>query len=513
MKRLCKRITALLLALAMSMSLLCTGVWATEVEDVTEDSSAQTVAEEVTEDSSAAADTEDISTDTPAPADTEDTSTDIPASEDTGDTSTDTPASADAESSAPAVEEEVETSQEPSEETEVPAEEVPASASIEGLEETPALSEIDEEPLNQQTVEGTTGALTWTLDSETGVLTISGKGNMPSYEEEYAPWTPYYAYITSIKIKSGVTSIGKWAFFLCTEVTSVSIPKGVTSIDEFAFFYCTNLEKVTLPSTLKTINAAAFLQCPKLLSLTVPSSVTMMDTCAYGYNYVEDETTGESSIVAQSGTKIIGTYGSTAHKYAKANEITFQTNGLATPKSLKCSNTAKGVKVSWGKVSGATSYTLYRGKTKVRTVTATSYTDTKANKNGTKYTYKVVANRKSSDTNNKTVSSSNSSNCTYYYLSGVSCTKLKQYSKRKIWVYWKKNTKGSGYDVRVSTSSKFTDSTTWYGTISGAKKTNAVTTKTFKKGKTYYVQVRSYKKVSGKYYYSKWSGSKKIKIK
>lgn len=44
-------------------------------------------------------------------------------------------------------------------------------------------------------------------------------------------------------------------------------------------------------------------------------------------------------------------------------------------------------------------------------------------------------------------------------------------------------------------------------------KTTSYTIKKLKKKKTYYVRIRTYKKVSGKTYYSEWSSVKKVKIK
>ena len=68
----------------------------------------------------------------------------------------------------------------------------------------------------------------------------------------------------------------------------------------------------------------------------------------------------------------------------------------------------------------------------------------------------------------------------------------------------------TGYQVRVSTSSKFTSSK--YVKVKGIKKTSA-TVKKLKKKKTYYVQYRTYKTVGSATYYSKWSKTKKVKTK
>lgn len=47
--------------------------------------------------------------------------------------------------------------------------------------------------------------------------------------------------------------------------------------------------------------------------------------------------------------------------------------------------------------------------------------------------------------------------------------------------------------------------------IAGSSKTS-VKVSNIKGGKTYYVQVRTYKKIGGGYYYSTWSKAKAVKV-
>lgn len=82
---------------------------------------------------------------------------------------------------------------------------------------------------------------------------------------------------------------------------------------------------------------------------------------------------------------------------------------------------------------------------------------------------------------------------------------------KKIVVKWKKNTAGNGYQIQYSTSKKFAKGNKTK-TIS-KNKTTSYTIKKLKKKKTYYVRIRTYKKVSEKTYYSEWSSVKKVKIK
>ncbi|MBR1532118.1 MAG: leucine-rich repeat protein, partial [Eubacterium sp.] len=70
--------------------------------------------------------------------------------------------------------------------------------------------------------------VTWSFNSSTGKLTISGTGDMYDYVWNYDDgWadSPFYQnyVITNIVINSGVTSIGSYAFYGCESLTSITI--------------------------------------------------------------------------------------------------------------------------------------------------------------------------------------------------------------------------------------------------------------------------------------------------
>ena len=67
--------------------------------------------------------------------------------------------------------------------------------------------------------------------------------------------------------------------------------------------------------------------------------------------------------------------------------------------------------------------------------------------------------------------------------------------------------KATGYQVNYKTGSKQKTVTI------KSNKTLSTVLKSLKKGATYSVKVRGYKKVAGVTYYSKWSAVKKVKIK
>ena len=68
-----------------------------------------------------------------------------------------------------------------------------------------------------------------------------------------------------------VTSIGKDAFYDCTNLTSITIPNGATSIGDRAFFGCTGLTSITFPNSVASLGDSAFSGCSGLTSIKVAS--------------------------------------------------------------------------------------------------------------------------------------------------------------------------------------------------------------------------------------------------
>ena len=116
-----------------------------------------------------------------------------------------------------------------------------------------------------------------------GMLTISGTGAMTDCDSfgDPAPWKICRQYIKSAVIGSGVTSIGKYAFYCCEALTSVTIPDTVTVIGDDAFRGCNRLSGMTIPDTVTGIGSYAFYNCSSLPSVTIPDGVTTISESAF----------------------------------------------------------------------------------------------------------------------------------------------------------------------------------------------------------------------------------------
>ena len=239
--KLTKKLTVLLLVLAMALSCLPMAAFATELEEPnqTETVSAETIPEEVVEEESAL-----------SPVETE-----------------------------PVI---VET--EPATETAEPIVEETEPVVME------TLSAVQDEAMNAE--EGNTEPtivnsgvcgdnLTWTLDSE-GVLVISGEGDMTDYYSSSTsqPWAS--CLITKVIFEPGITKIGDSAFYNYSSVTEVSIPDTVTHIGSRAFRN-PRIVDLYLPDSVVTMDRYAFDNCIKLETLRLPRKITELGESIFQY--------------------------------------------------------------------------------------------------------------------------------------------------------------------------------------------------------------------------------------
>lgn len=114
--------------------------------------------------------------------------------------------------------------------------------------------------------------LTWALDEENGVLTISGQGDMADYSEEApAPWAG--CYIETVSVEKGVTGIGEYAFYSCAAAT-IELPEGLERIGARAFAESAGITEITVPDSVKSIGSGAFCGCSGMENVTLPQGLT-----------------------------------------------------------------------------------------------------------------------------------------------------------------------------------------------------------------------------------------------
>lgn len=191
-------------------------------------------------------------------------------------------------------------------------------------------------------VSGKCGVLTWKLD-DNGLLDISGEGAIPDYNEGDAPWYKYRNSIKSVWLRSGVTTVGRYAFSGCSELsyttfatsvkdfhnycfkgctklsginvfniktwaginfssaichpfyassggnfylvgnpqTILDFPAGLEKVTRFSFYRMTGITQVNIPHGVKKIEFGAFQGCSKLKTVSIPRSVTTIEDYAF----------------------------------------------------------------------------------------------------------------------------------------------------------------------------------------------------------------------------------------
>ena len=252
--------------------------------------------------------------------------------------------------------------------------------------------------LADKTASGNCGAngdnVKWTLKN--GVLTISGKGEMAEYDEQFSPpWSDKRDSIKKCVVEKGVTSICERALFWCKNVNSVTLPEGVTYLGWQSFYACKSLKSIVIPSTVKEIGEDSFSRCEGLKNVVIPEGVEIIDSIAF-YECTSLKSVFIPSTVTEIGRSVFAKCDKLSDVYyngspAQFGEICGGTDFVgiknatihyyASPApELKITTVSGHPKIYWNAVDGAVKYWVYRstdGKTfkYYDSTTKTSYTN------------------------------------------------------------------------------------------------------------------------------------------
>ena len=321
-------------------------------------------------------------------------------------------------------------------------------------------------PASADITTGTCGAngdnVTWSYDSSTQTLTLSGTGATKSYiDNSEQPYRNLGA--KTLIVEDGITGLGNCAFSWFTSLQNVDLPDSLINIGEQCFSMCINLTNITLPNNVKVIKNSAFARTG-LLNISIPNSVSTIERWAF-----EDCKNLIEITIPDSVTNI--------------SYYTFDNCDLEKL-MIKCYS---GGLVEAVAIDNNIKYEIL-GKSKNPYIpTSTTKTDPITKPKTTKsedVKASIQASRKASRIAVKAKEAQKA-------MKQAKITKLKVKSKAKktINVTWKKVSKATGYQVQISASKRFKKNIYDKHT---SKKALKVKKAKFKSEKKYYVRVRAY---------------------
>ena len=270
-------------------------------------------------------------------------------------------------------------------------------------------------------------ALTWSLDTFKGILSVEGSGKMYDYTPSAHPeWDRYQNYIKSVEVKSGAESIGAYAFynangykykkmtalFLSSTVTdigeyafkgspslkTVNGAEGIVSISEYAFgdcmaltvfpfgsntesigvgafSACTSLTAAELPSSLYKISSSSFESCTALKNITIPAGVMELGSRAFASCTALENIYYLSQSMNVSGYGCFNGSGKESGMTLNVDDaVSFIPNGLfAYCPALKYVNLGSGVKVIKENAFRESGVTAFNIPASVNSVSASAF--------------------------------------------------------------------------------------------------------------------------------------------
>ena len=184
----------------------------------------------------------------------------------------------------------------------------------------------------------------------------------------------------------------------------------------------------------------------------------------------------------------------------------------------KLENVSGGIRLTWERSDSASRYEIYRfdqnGKNKKKIADISggevvTYTDTSVT-TGKGYIYQIYSYGTPPYEGSEEIYSTGAKSDVMVWLKAPKLKTLKKKGTKRLIAAWGKISGAGGYQIEYSLKQNFSGKKRV--NVGKAKTTKKVLTK-LKSKKKYYVHIRTYKKLSGKTFYSDWSNVKSAKVK
>ena len=382
--------------------------------------------------------------------------------------------------------------------------------------------------------------------------------------------------LTNIIIPNSVQSIGEGAFWNCSKLTNVTIPDGVKNIGSCAFLGCSNLASVKIPNSVTNIEGSAFSDDQEKPVIIITNNPYVINLCkSSSYEYFDNTAPTIKRLSGQNGSDIwvniekredaTGYHIKYANNSNMANPKEVMLNGKnalskaisglkngktyyvqvqifkktwnstywskwSPVKSVKVAQTpyptnvsklstyiGSHIKVDWPKTAGASGYHIkyadnssMTGAKEVMVKGNSTFTKTLTGlKNGKTYYIKIQTYRTVSGKTYWSSWSQAKSIKVDQNPYGSSIKKLTNPSSKKINITWDKAPSASGYHIQYS---MWPDMKEAKDVFVNNKETLSKTISLTRDG-VYYVRIQTFRKISGKTYWSSWSVAKSVYIK
>lgn len=123
--------------------------------------------------------------------------------------------------------------------------------------------------------------VTATLDVYSGELVFQGTGAIKTYSSSATLFSENRNDIKKVRVGEGITNIGGYLFYKCSNLSTVSLPTTVKLVSSYAFYECKALKEIENSEKITSVSSYSFRGCTSLKSISLGEKITAIGTNAF----------------------------------------------------------------------------------------------------------------------------------------------------------------------------------------------------------------------------------------